>query len=120
MSGRAGHARRAGGLAAESTSPATSGHAIHGIADRDGVDPRYVVEPLTELKGRQQREKGEQKMTTAHPALIILIFLKRWLEAVIFNGLFQSKLFVLTLDGWLVLWKAQVYETEAFFAMTCV
>lgn len=43
MSGRAGHAGRAGGLAAESTSPATGGHAIHGVADRDGVEPRHVV-----------------------------------------------------------------------------
>lgn len=46
MSGRAGHACGAGGLAAESTRPATRGHAIHGVADRDGVDPRHVVEPL--------------------------------------------------------------------------
>lgn len=47
MSGRAGHARGARGLAAKGTSLATGGHAIHGIAHRDGVDPRHVVDPLT-------------------------------------------------------------------------
>lgn len=47
MSVRAGHARRARGLAAKGTSLATRGHAIHGVAHRDGVDPRHVVDPLT-------------------------------------------------------------------------
>lgn len=47
MSSRAGHAGGAGGLAAESTSPATRGHAIYSVADRDSKDPRHVVEPLT-------------------------------------------------------------------------
>lgn len=47
MSGRAGHARGAGWLAAEGTSAATRGHTIHSVADRDGVDPRHVIEPLT-------------------------------------------------------------------------
>lgn len=56
MAGGAGHAPRAGGLAAERTSPATGGQAVHGIADPDGVDPSHVAEPLTELRGRKQRK----------------------------------------------------------------
>lgn len=64
MSGRAGHARGAGRLAAESTGPATRGHAVHGVAHRDGVDARHIVQPLTQLRERKQREKGEQKCTT--------------------------------------------------------
>lgn len=46
MSGGAGHARGAGGSAAEGAGPAAGGHAINGVAHRDGVDPRHVVDPL--------------------------------------------------------------------------
>lgn len=63
MAGGAGHARRAGGLAAESTRPATGGQAVHGVADRDGVDPSHVAEPLTELRGRKQRKTKKDSIT---------------------------------------------------------
>lgn len=62
MSGRARHARRAGGLAAEGASLATRGHTIHSVAHRDGVDPRNVVDPLTELRGGVIEGEGEQNL----------------------------------------------------------
>lgn len=88
VSSRAGHAGGAGGLAAESTSPATRGHAIHGVADRDGVDPRHVVEPLTQLRGRNQSEKGRTKMYYVTPSAPVSDWL---LQAVIYIAIFKKK-----------------------------
>lgn len=75
MSGRARHARRAGGLAAEGASPATRGHAVHSVAHRDGVDPRHVVDPLTELRGGNR--KGGGTKPCLHTAFTILTFLEK-------------------------------------------